>query len=150
MSDLYLEIGVRYVHFVSIFFIVAAVGAEYILIKDKMTRKDIQRLSIIDGIYGVNAIILLVAGFSLWLWVGKPAEFYSKNWIFHIKLTMYILIGLLSIYPTVFFLKQRKGDQEEVIAIPKNIKRVIRIELLLLFLIPLLAGLMAKGIGFNS
>lgn len=150
MTDLYLEVGVRYVHFVSIFFIVSAVAAEYILIKDSMTRKEIKRLSLIDAIYGVNAIILLAAGFSLWLWIGKPAEFYSKNWIFHTKLLLFIIIALLSIYPTVFFIRERKGDQNEKVTIPTKIKLMIRIELLLLFIIPLLAGLMAKGIGFAN
>lgn len=150
MTDLYLEIGVRYVHFACIFFIVAAVGAEYILIKDAMTRKEIRRLALIDSIYGINALILLAAGFSLWLWVGKPAEFYSKNFLFHIKLSLYIVLALLSIYPSVFFLRQRKGDQNEMVNIPPKIKILLRLELLILFTLPLLAGLVAKGIGYNN
>ena len=113
-----------------------------------MTRKEIRRLATIDGIYGLNAILLLAAGFSLWFWVGKPAEFYSKNWIFMTKLTLFIIVGILSIYPTVFFLRQRKGDQNETIQVPSKIKMVVRLELLILFSIPLLASLMSRGIGF--
>jgi len=150
MNQLYLEIGIKYVHFLSIFFIVATLSAEYILLKKEMTRKEIKRLATIDGIYGINALLLLAAGFSLWFWVGKPAEFYSKNWIFMTKLTLFIIVGLLSIYPTVFFLKQRKGDPDELIRMPSKIKMMIRIELLILFSIPLLATLMSKGIGFIS
>lgn len=149
MTDLYLEIIFRYIHFVSIFFIFSALAGEYIMLKPQMSRKEIQRLSVLDALYGANVLILLVVGLSLWLWLGKPAEFYSKNWIFHTKLALFIIIGLLSIYPTVFFLEQRKGNKEEIIAIPSKIKFLIRIELLLLLIIPILAGLMSKGIGFN-
>jgi putative membrane protein len=150
MNPLYLEIGIKYAHFLSIFFIVASLSAEYILLKNEMTRKEIGRLATIDGIYGISALILLAAGFSLWFWVGKPAEFYSKNWIFMTKLTLFIIVGLLSIIPTIYFLKQRKGDVGEIVVIPKKIKMMVRIELLILFLIPLLATLMSKGIGFIS
>jgi putative membrane protein len=85
----------------------------------------------------------------LWLGsFGKPSVVYSKNWIFHTKLTLFVFVGLLSIYPTVFFSRNRKGDPEEVVQVPQLVVWVIRSELLLLFIIPLLAGLMAHGIGF--
>jgi putative membrane protein len=63
-------------------------------------------------------------------------------------LTLFVLIGILSIYPTVFFLKNRKGDPLEEVAVPKGIFWALRLELLLLVIIPILAGLMAKGIGY--
>ncbi|MEP0713666.1 MAG: DUF2214 family protein, partial [Algoriphagus sp.] len=78
----------------------------------------------------------------------KQTEFYSKNYIFHTKVTLFATLGILSIYPTIFFLKQGKGDPQEVISIPKSIFMLLRIELLILTIIPLLAGLMAKGIGY--
>lgn len=142
------EILAKYIHFLCIFAIVGALTSEHLLLKEKMTRKEIHRLSIIDAIYGISALVLLGAGLSLWLWLGKPVEFYSKNWVFHLKLTLFLLIGLLSIYPTIFFIKNRKGEPSELVHIPKRVKMLLRIELLLLFIIPLLASLMAKGIGF--
>lgn len=144
------EILLRYLHFISILLITATLAAEYVLIKDQLTRKEISRISFIDLIYGLAAITVFGAGLTLWLGgIGKPTEWYSKNWIFHIKLTLLVVIGLISIYPTIFFLKNRKGDRDELVSIPKNIKRVIGIELALLAVIPILAGLMAKGIGLN-
>jgi putative membrane protein len=103
----------------------------------------------IDAVYGIAALTLLGAGLTLWLGsFGKPAVFYTKNWIFHLKLTLFACIGLLSVYPTVFFLKNRKGNPDEVLTVPKAIFWMLRLELLLLFIIPLLAGLMARGVGF--
>ncbi len=115
-----------------------------------MTRSEVSLLARIDSVYGLAAVILLLAGLTLWLGsIGKPAEFYSKNWIFLTKICLFIAIGLLSIYPTVFFIKNRKGQPDEFITIPKVIFWMLRLEILLVFMIPILAGLMAKGIGLS-
>jgi putative membrane protein len=143
------ELLLRYLHFISIFTIAATLVSEHLLLKRELTRREIGRLARIDAVYGVAALVLLGAGLTLWLGgFGKPAEFYSKNWIFHTKLSLFVCIGLLSIYPTVFFLKNRRGNPEEVVTIPGKIFWMLRLELLLLFIIPLLAGLMAKSVGY--
>ncbi|MEQ1587980.1 MAG: DUF2214 family protein [Cyclobacteriaceae bacterium] len=145
-----LEIILRYLHFISIFVIVSALVSEHLLLRNTMTRGELDRLSRIDAVYGLAAITLLGAGLTLWLGsIGKPAEFYSKNWIFQIKISLFIVIGLLSIYPTVFFIKNRKGPPDEKVEIPKSIFWMLRMELLLIFIIPILAGLMAKGVGLS-
>jgi putative membrane protein len=142
------ELLLRYIHFISIFTIVGALVSEHLLIKKTLTRSEVERLAKVDGIYGLAVLILLAVGMTLWLGgYGKPTEFYSNNSLFHTKLTLFILIGILSIYPTVFFIKEKKGDQNEIIKVPSSIFWMIRLELLLLFVIPILAGMMAKGIG---
>lgn len=145
------EIILRYVHFISIFAIVGSLVSEHLLLKNSLSRRELDRLSKIDGVYGLAALVLLGVGMTLWLGgYGKPTEFYSKNPVFHTKLTLFVLIGLLSIYPTVFFIRHRKGNPEELITVPKMIFWSLRLELLLLFTIPFLAGLMAKGIGYSG
>lgn len=144
-----LEILLRYLHFISIFTIVSTLVAEHLMLKREMTRTEITKLARIDAVYGFAALTLLCAGLTLWLGgIGKPAVYYSKNWIFHTKITLFVIVGLLSIYPTVFFTKQRRGDPSEVITVPGRVFWMLRFELLLLFVIPLLAGLMARGVGF--
>lgn len=143
------EILLRYLHFISIFAIVGSLVSEHLLLKPELTRAELKRLSRIDAVYGASAILLLTAGLFLWFsGVGKPAVYYSKNWVFHLKITFFAIIGLLSIYPTSFFIKQSKGDPAEKIVVPKIIFWMLRIELLLLFINPLLAGLMSRGVGF--
>jgi putative membrane protein len=127
--------------------VVSTIVAEHLLLKDQMSRAEIKRVSVVDGVYGFSAISVLTMGLILWLVVGKPSEFYTSNWIFHLKVSLFITVGLISISPTIFFLKQRKGDQSEIVTIPKRIKMLIRLELAILFIIPLLAGLMAHGVG---
>lgn len=144
-----LEILLRYVHFISIFAIVGSLVAEHLLLKKTLMRSEIDRLAKIDGVYGLAVLILLAAGLTLWLGgYGKPTEFYSKNPVFHAKLALLVLLGIFSIYPTVYFIKNRKGDPHETLTVPNSIFWMIRLELLLLLVIPILAGLMAKGYGF--
>ncbi len=143
------ELFLRYIHFISIFAIVGTLVSEHLLLKPMLRRSEIVRLSRIDAVYGLAALTLLGVGLTLWLGgFGKPAAFYSQNWIFHTKITLFLTIGLLSIYPTVFFIKQRKGSPTDEITIPKTIFWCIRIEILLMFIIPLLAGLMSRGVGY--
>ncbi len=142
------EILLRYLHFISIFIIVGTLTAEYVLLKPTLTRQEIGRIARIDALYGLAAISLVAAGLTLWLGsYTKPAVYYTQNWLFLTKLGCFATIGLLSIYPTVFFIRNRKGDPAQPVEIPRSIYWSLRLELMLLVVIPLLAGLMARGIG---
>jgi putative membrane protein len=141
------EILTRYFHFITIFTLVASVVAEHLLLKPRMTRAEINRMARIDTVYGVSAILVVAAGLTLWFGVGKPAAFYNTNPILHTKVGLAVLMGIFSIWPTVFFMKNRKGDPTEAVEVPSIVKLMIRLELLLILIIPLLASLMAKGVG---
>lgn len=142
------EILLRYLHFVSIFVIVGTLTAEFVLLKPTLTRQEIRRIAMIDGIYGLAAVILLVAGLTMWLGgYTKPEVYYSENWIFLTKVTCFAIIGLLSIYPTIFFLRNRKGKAKDFVRVPKAVFWALRLELILLAILPALAGLMARGVG---
>lgn len=144
------ELILRYLHFISIFVIVGSLVSELVLLKRELTRTELVRIATIDGVYGIAALTLLGAGLTLWLaGFGKPAIFYSNNWIFLTKIALFALIGILSIYPTVFFLKNRKGNEKEIVKIPNAIFWMLRMELTVLCIIPMLAVLMAKGIGLS-
>jgi putative membrane protein len=144
----YLEILVRYVHFISIFIIVGTLSSEFVLLKNQLTRAEIKRLAFIDQWYGLSAITLLGAGFTLWFVLGKPSQFYTYNWVFLLKISLFTIIGILSIQPTIFFMKNRKGNPTDVVEIPQMIRKMVAFELILLIFIPLCASLMARGIGY--
>ena len=97
--------------------------------------------------YGIGTVVVMSAGFALWFAIGKPASFYTNNWIFIAKLILFSIVGILSILPTVFFLKNRKDQEEDVVVIPSKIRILIVLECILLVFIPLCAVLMANGIG---
>lgn len=143
-----MEILLRYLHFISVITLSGTLIAEFFLLSKVLSKKEIRLLGRIDAVYGISALILLGVGLTLWLGgYGKPTEFYSENPTFHLKLGLFVLIGLISIYPTVFFIKQGKGESEDQVEIPRMVRWSLNAELILLACIPLLAGLMAKGIN---
>lgn len=142
------ETLVRSFHFIGMFGLFAALVSEHLLIKPEMSKTEMKKVAVVDAIYGVSVITILVAGLLLWFVVGKPAEFYSQNPVFHVKLTLFVLIAVLSIYPTVFFIKNR-NPQMAITKVPSKIIILIRIQLLLVLLIPFLATSMARGIGLS-
>ncbi len=87
-------------------------------------------------------------GLTLWFGLGKSTEYYSENPIFHAKVGLAVIVGLLSIYPTVFFAPHRKGDDPTTeLTIPARIRQVVTLELIIMLVIPFLATLMAAGVG---
>ena len=143
----------KYTHFIGIFLVVGGVFAELWMVKPNLTRKEIKTIGQIDGTYGLGAIITVAAGLTLWLSdIGKSAEFYAANGLVYWKLAIFTVVGLLSIYPTIFFAKEKHGkkhpDMAEVVTVAKSIKLVIMLEFILLLIMPLLASLMAQGLSF--
>ena len=140
---------IRTLHFAAIFVLVGALVIENMALKPTINGEDARNLARVDALYGIGAVLTLLFGLILWLWVGKPSEFYSLNPIFHFKLGLFFLLALLSIYPTIFFLRNRKSTAD-VIEVPRLIAILTKLELGILFIIPLLAFLMARGIGLST
>jgi len=138
------EIFFRYLHFIGIMGLASTLVMQHLVISTEVTQKELKKMIFLDIIYAICVLITLVAGLTLWLSVGKDASFYSTNWVFHVKLTLFIIMALLSIYPTVFFKKSKKLA-EATVKMPKMIIMLIRMQLLLVFIIPLLGVLIAKG-----
>ncbi len=142
------DLFVRYLHFIGIFALFALLTVQHLLLKKQVEAQQMKRIAVLDIAYGACAVLVLSAGLGLWFWVGKPAGFYSQNWIFHTKVTLFVLVALLSIIPTIFILKNRRPTGP--VTVPKSVVMVIRLELLLLCIIPFLAVLMANGVGYAS
>jgi len=138
------ELILRYIHFIGIMSLASTLVMQHLILSSEVTQKELKKIIFLDLIYAISMMLVLVAGLTLWLSVGKDASFYSTNWIFHVKLTLFIVIFLLSIYPTLYFKKSKKIGDEKVI-MPKMIIMSIRMQLLLVFIMPLLGVLIARG-----
>ena len=62
-------------------------------------------------ILGIAAGVLLVVGLVRVVWLEKGAAYYFANHAFLTKLTLFIVVGLLSIVPTLEFLSWRGAVQ---------------------------------------
>ena len=141
------DIFIRYFHFLAIFIMFSLLTCEHFLLKAEVPSSQLKRLRIVDMVYGISAVVALICGLGLWFFVGKPAGFYSGNWVFHTKVTLFLATAVISIIPTLFILKNSKASTS-TIAVPKYIIMCVRVELLFLCVIPLLAVMMANGIGY--
>lgn len=141
-----LDVLIRYLHLTAVVVLIGAIIIENMAVGREITREDARNLAKVDTVYGISAGVVLLCGLALWLWVGKPSGFYTPNPVFHAKLTLFVLVALLSIYPTVFFIRNRKTEHEKLV-VPVAVIRLLRLELVLLAIIPVLAYLMARGVG---
>jgi putative membrane protein len=126
--------------------------AEHVVLKPGISAKQIKSLGSIDTIYGISAIVVLATGLLRWFVYGKGSDYYLSNPIFHTKITLFVIIGILSIFPTVRFIRWNRrikaGETIEVdVSSSKKMLMYIRIQLLLISIIPLLAVMMARGMG---
>jgi len=123
---------------------------EHLFISKSITEKQIKSLAVVDLIYLLSAILVLTTGVLRWFVYGKGYDFYMSTPLFHIKITLFFIVGILSIFPSLRILKWKRnvkrGNHSGITA--KTIKSTlmfIRIELLLIAVIPLLAVLIARG-----
>ncbi len=147
-----MEILIPYLHYIAIMALMGSLISEHLILKPGISGQQIKSLAGIDLVYGIAAIVVLATGLLRWFVYGKGSEFYLSNPLFHIKLTLFVIIGVLSIFPTIKFLKwkkQIKKDEDPGID-ERAVKRLlmfIRIELLLVAILPLLAVMIARGVG---
>ncbi|MDH4570053.1 DUF2214 family protein [Pseudomonas sp. BN414] len=141
-----------YLHFLSIFVLFALLVLEHRLFKLPLDLERARSLVRIDLIYGLAAGAVIVTGLARVFWYGKGLDYYLHNSMFHAKMGLFVLIALLSGFPTFVFLNWRNalkaGRVPEVSpGKAKAVIMVIRLELLLALLLPLFAVLMARGYG---
>jgi putative membrane protein len=142
-----------FLHHAAAFLLVAVVAVELVLLRGEITVASARTLLRMDSAYGLSALVLLVVGFIRVVYTEKGADYYFHSGTFLAKLALFIVVGLLSIVPTVQFLgwrKALKAGQAPALdeAARRRIRMIIHTELTLLFLIMLCAALMARGIGF--
>ncbi len=145
---------VAYVHYLSFMLCFGALIFERITLKAKPERGNAISIVIADLIYGLAGIALLISGIMRVKYFGQGGDFYTHNPIFWIKVGLFIAVGLLSLYPTITYIlwaiPLSKGKLPVVSDdLVSRLQLIINIELVGFGSIPLLASLMARGIGLS-
>lgn len=149
-----MQVLLPYLHFIGIMVIMGSLISEHLMLKPGILKQQIKSLAGVDLIYWLAIILVLASGLMRWLvFDPKGVDFFSKNPLFHIKLTVFFIMAILSLFPTMklrnWNKQARQGNHLDVS--DRDIKKqlmFIRIELLLLAIIPLLAVMVALGKGF--
>jgi putative membrane protein len=116
-----------------------------------MTTEQARRLAGIDAVFFASALAALATGLVRLFFYAKGVSFYTGNPTFWVKMALYVIIAAISITPTRTFLRWKRAVAERGTAPAGDeiaaARRLIHIELGLLALMPLMAVLMARGIG---
>jgi putative membrane protein len=146
-----MEATLAYLHYLTILVLAACLTVELVLCRPGLGAAQIGVLARIDGLFFVAALGALATGLARLFWYGKGLAFYLPNPAFHTKMGLYVVIAVLSIRPTLRFLRWKRavsqGGAPPAEAEVRAVRRIIHIELALLALMPLMAVLMARGIG---
>ncbi len=143
---------VAYVHYLSFMVCFAALVLERRLIRPQPDRRDAILMVITDIVYGLAALGVLGTGVLRVLYFGQGSAFYTENPLFWWKVGAYLAVGTLSLYPTITYIlwaiPLRKGELPQVSeSLASRLKWILNVEILGFALIPLLAALMARGVG---
>ena len=139
-----------FLHHLCAFTLVSAVAIEFVLIRSELTLASARRLQVTDLVLGIAAGALLVVGLLRVFFFEKGAAYYFHSHAFLTKFALFIVIGLLSIIPTMEFLSWGgaiKAGQVPAVE-PKKLRRVtmvIHSELAAVVIILLCAAIMARG-----
>lgn len=114
-----------FLHHLAAFALVAALGVELALLRGELTAMRARQILSADRIYGIS------------------------------KLSLFVVVGLLSIYPTRQFIAWRTAVNEgRAPAVPgptlHRVRSIIHLQLALIAVLILCAALMARGIGYVS
>lgn len=142
-----------FLHHVAAFALVAGLAVELVLIRGELDAAAMRKMVRVDAIVGLSAAAVLLVGLARVVWFEKGAAYYFHSWPFIGKLAMFTLVALLSIHPTVSFVKWgqalRRGRTPVVdAAAQRKLRRLIHAELGGVVLILLFAAMMARGVGF--
>lgn len=142
-----------FLHHIAFVVIMLILSAEMLTLKQPLTLASARKIQIYDAVYGVSAIVILIIGSLRVMYFEKGADYYMHNAPFIAKMILFIIVGLISIYPTVTFLKWSKSLKQGIIPVvsdaqKRKIRLFIHVELTLLALMILCAAMMAKGIGY--
>ena len=141
-----------FLHHFAAFALVSALAVESALAKDELTLNAARSLLRADLVFGLSAGFIIAVGVLRVLYFEKGSDYYLHSVPFIAKMSLFVIVGLLSIYPTREFLSWRKSLREGMLPVVpgariQRIQSIIRLELGCIVLIILCAVLMARGVG---
>lgn len=148
-ADLHLAIA----HHLLVFAIFAIFAMQLTLVRPGLDGTGVKRLVSIDGAYGGLSMLVLAVGFARAVYGLKGWEYYSTYWVFWAKVGVFLLVGILSIRPTMRFQQWRRAAAADAgYVVPAAdiaaARRMLHLEAVPLALIPVLAAMLARGIGY--
>lgn len=145
MLDLDLVLAI--LHHFFVFALFGVLFAEFVMVRRGMDAAGTARVVPIDAWYGALAGLILIVGFSRAIFAAKGWAYYAHNAFFWAKIGTFIAIALLSVPPTLAFLKWRRTGASPTDEAVARARRYLWMEVALFPLLPAFAAAMARGYG---
>ncbi|HEY0201692.1 MAG TPA: DUF2214 family protein, partial [Burkholderiaceae bacterium] len=101
-----LEALLAYAHLLAILTMVVFIASEAALCRvEWLNAAVVERLAKVDMVYGIAAVMVLATGLARTWWSAKGTAWYWSNPLLHTKLTLFVVIALISIAPTLRYLR---------------------------------------------
>jgi putative membrane protein len=147
-----LEAVLAYAHLLAILTLVVFITSEAALCRPEwLNQAVVQRLGKVDMVYGIAAGVVLLTGIARTWWGIKGTAWYWGNGLLHLKLALFVLIGVLSIKPTLMFRRwnQRLKANGSLPAADevRTARKWVMVQAHLIAVIPLAAVFLARGFG---
>ena len=142
-----------FLHHIAAFVLVGALMVELVVLRNDLTVASARSVLRMDMVYGIAALVLLAVGFVRVFHTEKGSMYYFSSGPFLVKLALFTVVALLSIYTTMKFIGWRKelraGRAPSFDAgTRRRVRMLIHLELTLIFVIILMAIMMARGIWY--
>lgn len=113
---------------------------------------EVKRVLLADNLWGLSALTLLITG-AMRAFGGyeKASDYYLHQPLFHLKMTLFLLILLMELAPMITLIKWRIASSRGVALDSGRAKlyaRISHVEALLLILMMVAATGMARGVIF--
>ncbi|MCW0464371.1 DUF2214 family protein [Xanthomonas sacchari] len=136
-------------HHLAMLLLIAALVAEWTLLRAPPDHRQLARLVRADAGYGLAALLILVVGALRVRYGLKGADYYLHTPWFWAKLGTFAAIGLISLVPTLRLLRWRRQARLQPTWSPnaaqvRTLQRLIGVELGLLAVLVVLAAAMAR------
>jgi putative membrane protein len=138
-------------HYLAMMFLAAALIAEHLMFTPRPDLALARKIVVVDAIYGVSLLVAFATGIGRLFHGGKGALFYMQNGAYHTKFALFVLMAVVWLYPALKFFGWRRAIKAGTAPTmndtdAKRVLMAIRIQLLILVLLPLLAAMMARGV----
>jgi putative membrane protein len=141
--DLSLAIG----HHLLIFALFGVLAAELVLVRPNLDSSTLSRTARIDLWYGILAGAIVIVGFTRAIFAAKGWAYYEHNTFFWAKIGTFVLIAVLSVPPTLSYLRWQRSGSVPTDAEIAAVRRFLWVEVILFAFLPIFAAAMARGFG---
>lgn len=144
LTDLLIAI----MHHLLVFLLAGILAAELVLVRPGLSGRSLHLLGRIDRAYGGLAMAIIVVGISRVIFGLKGWEYYVSNHAFWGKMAAFVIVGLLSIRPTMRILAWVRAGDDVPDAEIQAVRIWIKGEVAFLALVIAFAAMMARGMSY--